>query len=143
MAPDGEHWISLRRRLSGPEARLDFPLLTELAADGATDYFAELVRPGGDEAFHGGGIGYSFATDRADGFSDDDIAILSAVLPVVSLAMRAYAGYAIAAGPTLQPISAMTPAGVCTGGAVERGSVETISAVLWNRGHPWVYADRW
>jgi adenylate cyclase len=131
MAPDGEHWISLRRRLSGPEARLDFPLLTELAADGATDYFAELVRPGGDEAFHGGGIGYSFATDRADGFSDDDIAILSAVLPVVSLAMRAYAGYAIAAG-LLSAYLGHDAGRRVHQGAVERGSVETISAVLWN-----------
>ena len=97
-APDPDPWVSLRRRLVGSEARLDFPILAELAADGATDYFAELVRPGIEETSGVGGVAYSFATDRVGGFSDDDIATLRAVLPVVSLALRAYAGRAIAAG---------------------------------------------
>src|SRR5215472_245820 len=34
-------WLHLRRRLTGPEAQLDFPSLAEYAAAGATDYFAE------------------------------------------------------------------------------------------------------
>src|SRR5580765_1302299 len=40
-------WLHLRRHLSGPEARLDFPILKDLAA-GASDYFAEVVRFGAD-----------------------------------------------------------------------------------------------
>ena len=90
--------ISLRRRLAGPEGQFDFPVLAELAAHGATDYIAELVGPGIEDASRGDAVAYSFATDRPAGFSDDDIATLRAVLPAVSLAMRAYAGHAIAAG---------------------------------------------
>jgi adenylate cyclase len=47
---NGEPSISLRRRLAGPEVRLDFPVLAELAAHGATDYIAELVGPGVEDA---------------------------------------------------------------------------------------------
>jgi adenylate cyclase len=106
---------SLRRRLAGPEVQLDFPVLAELVAHGATDYIAELVGPGVEDASRGDAIAYSFATDRTGGFSDDDIATLRAVLPVVSLAMRAYAGHAIAQGFSRR-ISAMTRAGECTRG---------------------------
>jgi adenylate cyclase len=62
--------LNLRRRLAGPEARLDFPILKELAAGGASDYFAEVVRFGEDgDPSHGTGIGYSFATDRPGAFA--------------------------------------------------------------------------
>ena len=46
-------------------ARLDFPILKELAAAGASDYFAEVVQFGADgDPSTALGIGYSFATDR-------------------------------------------------------------------------------
>ena len=90
-------WLYLRRRLVGPEARLDFPILKELAAAGASDYFAEVVRFGADgDPSHGTGIGYSFATDLPGGFHDDDLVLLRAVLPAVSLAMMTHAGHTIA-----------------------------------------------
>ena len=60
---DGAPWQHLRRRLAGPEALLDFSILKDLAAAGATDYFAQVVRFGADgDPSHGTGIGYSFAT---------------------------------------------------------------------------------
>src|SRR5262245_3808646 len=37
-------WLHLRRRLTGPDALLDFPVLEELAAGGCTDYLAQVVR---------------------------------------------------------------------------------------------------
>src|SRR5208282_5934008 len=40
---EAESWLHLRRRLTGLEAQLDFPVLEQLAAAGATDYFAEVV----------------------------------------------------------------------------------------------------
>jgi adenylate cyclase len=64
------------------------------------------------------------------GFSDDDIATLRAVLPVVSLALRAYAGRAIAAGLLAAYLGHDAGRRVHQG-AVERGSVEAIRAVLW------------
>jgi adenylate cyclase len=124
-------WLHLRRRLSGAEAQLDFPQLEELAASGATDYFAEVVRFGADgDPSRGTGVGYSFATDRAAGFGDDDILLLKAVLPAVSLAMMADAGYTIASGLLGAYLGADAGRRVHAG-AVDRGSVESIRAVLW------------
>jgi adenylate cyclase len=124
-------WLNLRRRLSGAAAQLDFPQLEEFAAAGATDYFAEIVRFGADgDPSRGTGVGYSFATDRASGFEDDDLVLLKAVLPVVSLAMMAQAGYTIASGLLEAYLGADAGRRVHTG-AVERGSVEGIRAVLW------------
>jgi adenylate cyclase len=130
-ADERDPWLHLRRRLAGPEAQLDFPILKELAAAGATDYFAEVVRFGADgDPSHGTGIGYSFATDRPEGFRDDDIVLLKAVLPAVSLAMMSHAGHTIASGLLGAYLGGDAGERVHAG-AVERGSVESVRAVLW------------
>jgi adenylate cyclase len=127
----GEPWRNLRRRLAGCEAQLDLPGLDKLAGAGATDYFAEIVRFGtDDDPSRGTGIGYSFATDRAEGFHDDDLVLLKAVLPVVSLAMMTHAGHTIASGLLGAYLGADAGRRVHAG-AIERGSVENIRAVLW------------
>ena len=128
---DADPWLHLRRRLTGPEAQLDFPVLEELADDGATDYFAQIVRfgPEGD-ASRGTGIAYSFATDRREGFGEDDVTLLRAVLPALSLAMMAHAGHTIASG-LLGAYLGDDAGRRIHAGAVERGSVERIHAVLW------------
>jgi adenylate cyclase len=127
----GDPWRHLRRRLTGPEAQLDFPVLEELADDGATDYFAQIVRfgPEGD-ASRGTGIAYSFATDRREGFGEDDVTLLRAVLPALSLAMMTHAGHTIASG-LLGAYLGDDAGRRIHAGAVERGSVERIHAVLW------------
>src|SRR5580693_9522615 len=127
----GDPWRHLRRRLCGPEALLDFPLLEELARAGGTDYFAQIVRfgPEGD-ASRGTGIAYSFATDRREGFGEDDVTLLRAVLPAFSLAMMAHAGHTIASG-LLGAYLGDDAGRRIHAGAVERGSVERIHAVLW------------
>ncbi|MGH7053257.1 MAG: adenylate/guanylate cyclase domain-containing protein [Stellaceae bacterium] len=131
VTEDGEPWLTLRRRLAGPEARYDFPMLEELAAAGGTDYFAEIVGFGArGDASHGTGVGYSFATDRPEGFSEDDLTLLQAVLPVVSLAMMAHAGHTIASGLLAAYLGADAGRRVHAG-AVARGAGETIRAVLW------------
>jgi adenylate cyclase len=129
-AGGGDPWRNLRRRLAGPQAQIDLPSLKQLAAAGATDYFAEIVRFGGNDPSRGTGIGYSFATDRPKGFHDDDLVLLKAVLPVVSLAMMTDAGYTIASGLLGAYLGADAGRRVHAG-AVERGSVESIRAVLW------------
>src|SRR6516225_10397776 len=124
-------WTQLRRHLVGAEAQLDFPSLQDLAAAGATDYFAEVVRFGADgDPSLGTGIGYSFATDRPNGFNDDDLVLLKAVLPVISLAMMTHAGHTIASG-LLGAYLGDDAGRRVHAGAVERGSVESIRAVLW------------
>jgi len=130
-AGGGDPWRNLRRRLAGSEAQIDLPLLDQLADAGATDYFAEIVRFGNtDDPSRGTGIGYSFATDRPDGFHDDDLVLLKAVLPVVSLAMMTHAGHTIASG-LLGAYLGEDAGRHVHAGAVERGSVESIRAVLW------------
>ena len=68
-------------------------------------------------------------TDRT-GFADDDLTLLKAVLPVVSLAMMAHVGYTIASGLLAAYLGGDAGRRVHAG-AVERGSVESIRAVLW------------
>jgi adenylate cyclase len=126
-----EPWTHLRRRLVGPLAQLDFPNLEGHAAAGATDYFAEVVRFGVDgDPSRGTGIGFSFTTDRDEGFAEDDIVLLQAVLPAASLAMMTHAGYTIASGLLAAYLGEDAGRRVHFG-AVARGSVESIRAVLW------------
>jgi adenylate cyclase len=126
-AQEADPWQHLRRRLAGPETQLDFPILKELASSGGSDYFAEVVRFGaGGDPSHGTGIGYSFATDSPGGFRDDDLVLL----PAVSLAMMTHAGHTIASG-LLGAYLGGDAGGRVHGGAVERGSVESVRAVLW------------
>jgi adenylate cyclase len=130
-AGDGDPWLYLRRRLVGPEAQLDFRDLKAHAAAGATDYFAEIVSFGAEgDPSYGTGIGYSFATDRPEGFHEDDLTLLKAVLPAVSLAMMTHAGHAIASGLLAAYLGADAGRRVHAG-AIERGSVESIRAILW------------
>jgi adenylate cyclase len=127
----GAPWASLRRRLAGPEAQRDFPILERLAAAGATDYFAESVRFGAEgDPSRGSGLGYSFATDRAEGFSEDDIRLFQSVLPAAALAMMGYAAHVIAGG-LLEAYLGGDAGRRVHSGAVERGSVESLRAVLW------------
>ena len=127
----GNAWLNMRRRLAGSEALLDFPVLEELASAGAADYFAQIVRFGAKgDASRGTGIGYSFATDRREGFGEDDLTLLQAVLPALSLAMMTHAGHIIASGLLAAYLGDDAGRRVHAG-AVERGSVESIRAVLW------------
>jgi adenylate cyclase len=123
-------WPSLRRRLSGPQAQLDFPALQNFAAAGATDYFAQVVGYAAGDTSRGTGIAFSFAGDRPGGFSEDDLLLIQAVLPAASLAIMAEAGHMIAAGLLAAYLGADAGRRVHAG-AVDRGSVESIRAVLF------------
>jgi adenylate cyclase len=126
-----ELWLHLRRHLTGPDAQLDFPVLEQLAAEGGSDYFAQIVRFGvEDDLSHGTGIAYSFATDRPGGFHDDDLALLQATLPALSLAMMSYAGHTIASSLLAAYLGDDAGRRVHSG-EIERGSVESLRAVLW------------
>jgi adenylate cyclase len=101
----GDPW--LRRRLQGPEAKRDFPVLEEFAAQGGTDYVAALYSFGDGDPSQGTGVVYSFATTRSGGFNDDDLTLLDGVLPALSLAIKSNVGHEISA-PT--PDAGSTPA---------------------------------
>ena len=120
----------MRRRLdAGPEHR-DFLVLNEFFAEGATDYFAQLFVFGRADPSQGTGIAYSFTADRRGGFDENDIALLQSTLPGLSLAMKAHAGHVIASALLRTYLGEETGRRVHAG-AIERGSVEGIHAVLW------------
>lgn len=77
---------ALRRRLTGPDALLDFPVLLDLAKRGGTDYVllatrfriprAELRTGTGELRTGAGGILVSWMTSRPDGFTNRHLAVL-------------------------------------------------------------------
>jgi adenylate cyclase len=122
---------TLRRRLDR-NAPLDFPILEELRAEGMTDYAAELVQFGkikeSDEI--SSGVFFSCATARPGGFDEGQLAQLRTLLPAFGLAVKSRTTYDI--GRTVMETYLGQDAGdrVLTG-AIDRGSLETIRAVLW------------
>ena len=127
----GEDNPSIRRRLELGPAHRDYPALHEFHAAGATDYLSTVYTFGerGDPA-HGTGVVYSFTTDRRGGFSDEELQLLRVTLPGLSLAIKAHAGYEIASGLFNTYLGADAGRRVHSG-AVERGSVHRLRAVLW------------
>jgi adenylate cyclase len=125
----------LRRRIVGPSALRDFPILEDLHAEGFTDYVATAtefgvarLRPA--NTFGYTGIVTSWATTRDAGFTDADIAALSGLMRLLSVSARA----------TLQNRLLKNLADAYLGpsvgervlaGAIRRGEGETIRAVLW------------
>ena len=78
----------IRRRLTGPDARLDFPVLAELRDEGITDYLiVKVAFPVASLGGHQSGMLVSWSTDRPDGFSDAEIAGLGRLAPRLGLAM--------------------------------------------------------
>jgi adenylate cyclase len=74
----------VRWRLDGAVSVPDLPLLGELRRAGGTDYLLHLVGFAPGSAIEGAGI--SFSTDRAGGFTPEDLEALSALVPAIALA---------------------------------------------------------
>jgi adenylate cyclase len=130
-AQRGEPNPSMRRRLSeGPDQR-DFPVLEEFFAAGATDYLAYVFPYGASyDPSQGSGVVFSFASDRKSGFSEDDARLLQATLPALALAIKTHAGHVIASGLLGTYLGADAGQRVHAG-AVQRGSVDKLRAVIW------------
>ncbi|MEO0546627.1 MAG: adenylate/guanylate cyclase domain-containing protein [Pseudomonadota bacterium] len=73
---------TLRRNLDGENAQFDFPILTELAEQGHTDYLLIATGFGGTRVRNTrmqGGILVAWSSDREGGFSDDDLMALKKI----------------------------------------------------------------
>jgi adenylate cyclase len=127
----GEDTPAMRRRIATSPEERDFPVLEEFHAAGGTDYLAQLFVYGetGDRS-QGSGIAYSFTADRKGGFSDDDVTLVQATLPALSLAMKAHAGHVIASGLLGAYLGGDAGRRVHAG-SILRGSVENLRAVIW------------
>jgi adenylate cyclase len=120
---DGEKVI--RRKLVGPEALLDFPVLKELAETGATDYAIFLLEIDDDAR-----ASISMTTTAPEGFSDAEIASVGAVMPLLAMAVEAREWQRLA--KSLLEIYLGADAGrQVLGGSVRRGQSTTIAAAIW------------
>lgn len=69
---------TVRRKLQGPDAELDFPVLEEFAAEGATDYLLTPLPVGRPQP---GGL--SLATRDPAGFAECHVALIEAIAPAL------------------------------------------------------------
>lgn len=121
-----------RRRLAGPAALLDFPLLADLAAAGHTDYLAhrilfEVPRQAGDNR---SGCIVTWTTDRPGGFSDEDVALLGRLRRGIALVCRTTILSRIASS-IAETYLGRRAGGEVLAGVIRRGDGRTIRAVIW------------
>ena len=117
----------LRRRLTGDEALLDFPVLAELRDAGATDYLAYLIYFGGGPR---DGIAGSWTTDRPLGFREQDIRSLLRIQRRLGVASKMRIKEQIALNVVTAYLGENAGRRVLEG-RIQRGDGETIRAVIW------------
>jgi adenylate cyclase len=116
---------AMRRRLTGPNALLDFPILGQLAEQGATDYLVLPVKFSRPQPVY-----LTFATDHRAGFSDEHIQALSDLAEVFAPIIEAMATQMIAVR-LLDTYVGRNAGQRVLAGQIGRGSGETISAAIW------------
>jgi len=123
---------TLRRRLTGPDARLDYPVLAEFRDLGLTDWYAQLFDFGFGKSVLSGQIGLvcSLATDRDGGFTEADMASIGALLPVMALAIKSTMSFSLSK-TLLATYLGDDPAERVFLGQVRRGSVLSMKGVLF------------
>jgi adenylate cyclase len=121
----------LRRRLSGPQAELDFVLCEELAADGDTDYLAFTIRFDIPKIVsEDRGIVVSWTTDRPGGFTDREIAVLRQLNRPLAITCRG-ALLSRIANNIAETYLGRRAGGDVLAGRIRRGDGHTIRAVIW------------
>ncbi len=117
----------LRRRLTGPEALLDFPVLAEFREQGATDYLAFLLSFGEEEL---DGVVGSWVTDRRGGFSDEHLRALLPVQRGLAVACKMHMKEEIARNVVATYLGPDAGLRVLKG-QIRRGDGESLRAVIW------------
>ena len=116
----------IRRRLEGPEAVLDFPVLAELRDEGLTDY---LVMPLISIDSEVRSL-TSWGSRRPGGFGELDIATIAGVLPAFAALAEIHERRRMTS--TLLDTYLGSDAGRrVLGGQIQRGDGVTIAAALW------------
>ena len=121
----------LRRRRGGNYRQGEFPIVDELFAKGGADYVAyRLPYAAGMQSSDTDCLFASWAADRAQGFSDAELAAIDRVMPVVSLVLRSRS--VVRSAENLMTTYLGRDAGkrvLC--GQIERGRAERLSAAIW------------
>ena len=122
----------LRRRLTGEHAIVDFPVLEALRDGGATDYlcyripFTSETEPGPDTR----GIMGSWATDRASGFSEEDLRIFGRIQRRYAVSCKVQIQRRITRN-VLETYLGPDAGARVLDGQIRRGDGERIHAVIW------------
>ena len=125
LAPIFEGAGGIRRRLEGDDPQLDFPVLEEFREQGATDYVAMPM------LFSDGQINaLTLTSDRAGGFSTDDLGQIYELLPVISRLFEVQA-MRLTAKTLLDTYLGMHSGERVLRGRIKRGDGESIPAVIW------------
>jgi class 3 adenylate cyclase/uncharacterized protein (DUF427 family) len=115
----------VRRRLEGPQPRLDYPILQELQAAGATDYVAMPMR------FSDGQINIiTLVSCAAGGFSTAQLGLLYEILPVLSRLFEVFA-LKDSATTLLGTYLGRRTGSEVLNGLIRRGDGRDIDAAIW------------
>ena len=117
----------LRRRLEGAGAVLDFSVLHDIKARGATDYYALPVT----SALGGRRYMATYVTDRPGGFTASEIEELTEISQRLAVPADMFAQRAVAEN-VLKAYLGQTTGPRVLAGQIRRGAGEEIKAILWS-----------
>jgi adenylate cyclase len=117
---------TLRRRVDIPDHELDFPILHDLKAEGATDYFALPIK-----SSFGTNYMATYVTDRFGGFTASEISDLTRISHRLGLLADLRNHRRIASNILGAYLGSKTGPKVLAG-QIRRGTGEEITAVLWS-----------
>ncbi|MEM7546066.1 MAG: adenylate/guanylate cyclase domain-containing protein [Pseudomonadota bacterium] len=130
----------MRRRLSGPAAMLDFPVLEGFASEGLTDYlllccpfdgvYGSVDLDDGRDVRAGAGLIISFATARPSGFTEAEIDTLHWLLKPFATVVKVANQHQIACNLADCYIGREAGPRVLNG-AIQRGDFASTPAVVW------------
>src|ERR1700726_636680 len=115
----------VRCDLSAPPQEGEFPVLSDLRRDGFTDYIVDSV-PFADGSYKA----LTLATTRRGGFETDELALFAAMIPAVAFNLEVQV-LRRTARILLDTYVGVQSGGRVLEGQIQRGTGETIWAVIW------------
>ncbi|MBV9630154.1 MAG: adenylate/guanylate cyclase domain-containing protein [Xanthobacteraceae bacterium] len=115
----------VRCLMTGPPNDQEYPIVKELRAEGLTDYVV-LSIPFAD----GSHKALSLATNRPDGFHDDEIALFNALVPAFAFNLEIQT-LRLTARTLLDTYVGRQAGARVLDGQIKRGMGESINAVIW------------
>ncbi len=115
----------VRCLITGPPSEQEFPIVKELRAEGLTDYVV-LSIPFAD----GSHKALSLATNRPDGFHNDEIALFNTLVPAFAFNLEIQT-LRLTARTLLDTYVGRQAGARVLEGQINRGMGETINAVIW------------
>jgi adenylate cyclase len=125
MSRDNNSGATLRRRLADPDCPMDYPILSDLRAEGVTDYMVSPLRFTNSDLHFA-----SWATRQPGGFTDTEIAAIESVVNPLARVAEIRALNRVAGIPLSTYIGQNAGARVLAG-QIRRGHTDRIHAAIW------------